>query len=782
MPDNVIEVIAKGKDLVTPVFKKMGKGVSNSIKGITGSIFSLKTGLTVLAGVGGVGLLVKSFVTAASQMEDFRTRLISLTKSEELAEEKLRSLSDFAARAPFELPAIIEAGVTLEAFGATAEDTIEPLGDLAAFMGIGIVEASGAFGRAFAAGAGAADILRERGVLTLIKLQTGIEDLTKLTLPEFRRAMLDAMTDPDGKIFGATERLATTFTGQVSMMGDALFSLRETIGSALLPVMKDLVTNHIVPIIKRIRDWAHANRELIGIKFREFIGSLLTALKFLVKGFVEVIIQSGALLGVFKAIRGAAVGVASGVIKLAEAFTRLQIIAKIFQSMGKGKEQVEEIALSIFKLQRRADKLGTLASNLADTSLKSFEEALEAIKNKSGKTSTVIQGLIDAFTKARKESEAFEFVGPPEPEVGPPEELFEINKIKEESLVLSKKERKEIDRLIEKSKELGMSQLQLFEQQRERLFQRLEESKATEQERLEFLKAADRIEGALLDEKITREMEGEQRLAEEKERLRQEELNRVSEHGDLLGGVLKARLELFVENAQSSSAIIADTIMSISGQIKNSIDDALFALITQTGNMEEIWKSLWQSMLKTVISAVTQIIVQQLLMLAAQLLGIKTAAISETATNAAEVYGNSFASAAAIPIYGWAMAPGAAAANLGIFLAGVTAASAAGAGAGAGVAALAEGGIVTKPTLALIGEAGPEVVTPLDRVASVTRGRAGTNTPVIIQKIEMFPNITEGDALLDIPDTTLERWARLSLIPVLDSLNERGIRSEREIV
>ena len=40
---------------------------------------------------------------------------------------------------------------------------------------------------------------------------------------------------------------------------------------------------------------------------------------------------------------------------------------------------------------------------------------------------------------------------------------------------------------------------------------------------------------------------------------------------------------------------------------------------------------------------------------------------------------------------------------------------------------LANGGIVTSPTLALIGEAGPEAVVPLDRMASVGGGNVTIN-------------------------------------------------------
>lgn len=56
---------------------------------------------------------------------------------------------------------------------------IKPTSDLAAFMGTTATEAAQALGRAFAGGAGAADILRERGILQLIRDTKGIEDLSK---------------------------------------------------------------------------------------------------------------------------------------------------------------------------------------------------------------------------------------------------------------------------------------------------------------------------------------------------------------------------------------------------------------------------------------------------------------------------------------------------------------------------------------------------------------------------------------------------------------------------
>jgi hypothetical protein len=115
------------------------------------------------------------------------------------------------------------------------------LTDLAAFMNTNATEAASALGRAFAGGAGAADILRERGILQLIKDSQGIEDLTNLTLPEFRVALLQALTDPDGRIVGSADRLSKTFSGAVSNMQGSIEILSATIGDMFLPELTETV-------------------------------------------------------------------------------------------------------------------------------------------------------------------------------------------------------------------------------------------------------------------------------------------------------------------------------------------------------------------------------------------------------------------------------------------------------------------------------------------------------------------------------------------------------------
>lgn len=262
------------------------------IGGITKRIFSMRTAFLVLAGIGGILGLGNSLVFAASQMEDFRTRFIALTKSTDEAQKKIAFLSAFAGKVPFELPDIIKAGISLEAFGLKAEKGIKPLADLAAFMGTSIVDAASAMGRAFAAGAGAADILREKGVLNLIKMRLGIEDLSKLTLPEFRKAMIDTFTDVTGKVAGATKLLAETLTGQTSMMTDAIFQLRVVIGEQLMPKIKELMTKRITPLIKKYTEWIKTNKDLIALKFAQFVDDSIIKMQEFVKWAKEAAIET----------------------------------------------------------------------------------------------------------------------------------------------------------------------------------------------------------------------------------------------------------------------------------------------------------------------------------------------------------------------------------------------------------------------------------------------------------------------------------------------------------
>ncbi len=184
----------------------------------------------------------QAVVDAGRQVEVFQTRLVGLVGGFSAARQEYERLSRLAQSTPFTLPDVVNAQITLRAFGEENVAATKAVGDLAAFMGEDMSFAAAAYGRAVAGGAGAADILRERGVLTLVRLKAGIQDLTKLTLPEFRKVLFEVLVDPLGPIAGATDRLARTYAGALSNMEDAIFRFRSTIAeSGLLDTLRDIV-------------------------------------------------------------------------------------------------------------------------------------------------------------------------------------------------------------------------------------------------------------------------------------------------------------------------------------------------------------------------------------------------------------------------------------------------------------------------------------------------------------------------------------------------------------
>jgi uncharacterized protein YukE len=235
---DIQQILAKLNDLDNQV-KKVGKGGGGAGSGIAagfedalGSISRVVAGIT--AAYAAVTTGNKALQTAA-EFEALQVRLENMYGSAERGREVFERLKEVAATTPYSLQGVVEAGASLKAFGVDAEKMIKPVADLAAFMGIEIPEAAQAFGRAMAGGAGAADILRERGILNLIKSFKGIDDLSKLTLPQFQKALIETIQDPTAGIVGATDKLSKTFKGAYSNMLDSVDQLADHIGKKMLP-------------------------------------------------------------------------------------------------------------------------------------------------------------------------------------------------------------------------------------------------------------------------------------------------------------------------------------------------------------------------------------------------------------------------------------------------------------------------------------------------------------------------------------------------------------------
>jgi hypothetical protein len=235
---DIKKVLAKLDELdakIAMTGKKSGSAGSDMLSGFEGAVAGIaKVTAALGAAYAALSTAGKAIGTAA-EFEQLQTRLENMYGSVEKGREAFQKFQEVAATTPYSLQGVVEAGASLKAFGVDAEKMIKPVSDLAAFMGVDVVEAAQAFGRAMAGGAGAADVLRDRGILQLVKSFKGIDDLTKLTLPQFRKALIETIQNPAAGIVGATDKMSKTFKGAYSNMFDAVDQLANVMGKKLLP-------------------------------------------------------------------------------------------------------------------------------------------------------------------------------------------------------------------------------------------------------------------------------------------------------------------------------------------------------------------------------------------------------------------------------------------------------------------------------------------------------------------------------------------------------------------
>lgn len=282
----IIEIRTKGFKGANTALEKVTKSTrafsreANKGSGIAASfrrnMSQLRNNLLLVSfAFGALALSFKKFIDASSGFENVKTRLTGLMGSAERAERAFNNFNQVAATTPFSLQDVVEAGAQLKAFGADAESMIKPVTDLAAFMGTTATEAANSLGRAYAGGAGAADILRERGVLNLVKSFSKIDDLSKITLPEFRKALERTLVDPAAGIAGSTDRMSQTFTGAFSNMTDAVTRLAANIGDIFIPALKSATIGlgQFASAADRMLTFAktgHANFDIFGESLEKF--------------------------------------------------------------------------------------------------------------------------------------------------------------------------------------------------------------------------------------------------------------------------------------------------------------------------------------------------------------------------------------------------------------------------------------------------------------------------------------------------------------------------------
>jgi len=264
------------------------KGFSSQSNVAKGSIIGLAARLAPLA-AGFVAVKssldgLSSSLRVSSQFEDVQITLTNIIGSAEGGAAALRVITEAAEELPFafeELSGAAPALATVSDNIGELEDNIKLAADIAANFGIPFEVAAGQLQRSFSAGAGAADVFREKGVLAAAGFEAGV----KVSIDE----TIEKIREFGDSIEGSAQTLNTSFTGASSQAGDALTLFKKAIGDAFRPE----ATAFLNELVQRFRE----NKDEI-IAFATAIGTnALDGFKAFLKGaatVVDIILSIGA--------------------------------------------------------------------------------------------------------------------------------------------------------------------------------------------------------------------------------------------------------------------------------------------------------------------------------------------------------------------------------------------------------------------------------------------------------------------------------------------------------
>lgn len=217
-----------------------------------------KMALAASAAIGGIAFAFKKFtgsvIQAASTSENYRTRLKALLGSAQEGNRLFKEMSDFASKVPFSYEKIMGSATALAGVMKGGVDEIKrwmPLiADLAAVSGLSIEDTTSQVIRMYSAGAASADMFRERGILAMLGFKAGVS----YSVEDTRKIMMEAWNKSGSQFKGATEELAKTWEGLMSMFGDLWFNFKNM-------VAKSGIFDYLKEQFNALKDWLNEMKD-----------------------------------------------------------------------------------------------------------------------------------------------------------------------------------------------------------------------------------------------------------------------------------------------------------------------------------------------------------------------------------------------------------------------------------------------------------------------------------------------------------------------------------------
>jgi len=429
----VLNVLARDK--TKQAFNSVRAGLTN----LKASLFSVQS---ALVGIGG-GLVIRSLLQVGSEVENLGIRFNFLFGNVKEGQKAFKGLIDFAGKVPFSLDEISSASGSLAVVSKNADELQKILkitGNVASVTGLDFRTTAEQIQRSFSSGIGSADLFRERGVRALLGFKAGMNVTTEETIKRF-----EELFGEDGRFSKATEVLATTFTGTLSMLGDKLFKFkRETNEAGFFDFIKNalVVTNRLIEenakalsgfstavgqgmvnFIKQFILGMAGLMDLVAPLFRVInngLAGLIEVVKALPPGIREMGIIGFLMLG--RAGKIAVVGILALIKKMGldlDELTNKIFGAKDDESMGgmfkkankfmelideniiASKKSMEALMESATNFKEETKKAGLSLQQIKENILAGFKKDFESINGTIGKMAT---NGIKAFSRGLAES------------------------------------------------------------------------------------------------------------------------------------------------------------------------------------------------------------------------------------------------------------------------------------------------------------------------------------------------------------------------------------------
>ena len=212
-----IDIVARDKTK-----QALGR-VQGALSKVKGAVFNLQSAFVGL----GAGLVIRNLVNTGKQLENLQVRLKFLLKDTNEGAKAFENMTKFASQVPFSLEEIQSGAGILATVTDNANDLqkmLEITGNVAAVTGLDFRTASEQIQRSFSAGIGAADLFREKGVRNMLGFKAGATVSIEATVQAF-----EDVFGKGGRFGKATDDLARTFEGTISMLNDKVFTFKKNL-------------------------------------------------------------------------------------------------------------------------------------------------------------------------------------------------------------------------------------------------------------------------------------------------------------------------------------------------------------------------------------------------------------------------------------------------------------------------------------------------------------------------------------------------------------------------